>query len=83
MPPKAFMIGMHIVGIPTSVLTFLNITFDTWQGWIMLVLTAAYLLSNLFFVIAKGVINIRNAHFDLKIKQGKYVLRNQQQKSKK
>lgn len=82
MPPKAFIIGMHIVGLPASILTFLNITFDTWQGWIMLILSAVYLLSNLFFVIAKGIINLRNAIFDLNVKKGKYVLRNQQTKKK-
>ena len=75
MPPKAALIIFHVLGIPISIATFLNITFDTWQGWIMLILSSVYVLGNIIISFGKGIIWMQNAMFDLKVKKGKYVPR--------
>ena len=75
MPPKAALIIFHVLGIPISIATFLNITFDTWQGWIMLILSGVYILGNIVISFGKGVIFLMNAWFDFKVKRGKYVPR--------
>lgn len=71
MPPKGIMIAIHLIGIPASVLTFLNISFDTWQGWIMLILSSVYAIGNIIITFVKGIQAIRRENFEHKIRKSK------------
>lgn len=71
MPPKAVIIAMHLIGIPVSVFTFLNIQFDTWQGWIMLIISGLYGVGNIIISFIKGIQAIRRENFEHKLRRNK------------
>lgn len=75
MPPKGIIILCHLIGVPVSIFTLLNIQFDTWQGWIMLIISGLYGIGNIVITFIKGIQAIRRENFEHKVRKGKLKIK--------
>lgn len=75
MPPKGIIMLCHLIGVPASIFTLLTINFDTWQGWIVLILSGLYGIGNIVITFIKGIQSIRKENFEHKIRKSKLKIK--------
>lgn len=59
----------HLIGLPSMGWVLLNISFDTWKGWVMLIISGLYGLSFTVIYIIKGVQGIRRENFEHRLRK--------------
>lgn len=78
MGTKIIIWATHLIGIPSSVLLFMNLKIENWMQWVLFVISSIYLISNVTFAIIRGV---QSAHFrSIRLKREKRIEREHAEK---
>lgn len=63
---------LHIFGIPASIAAIVSIDFNTWQGWVVFILSTLYTTCIAIIYGIRGFQSIRRENQAHKIRKQKY-----------